>query len=448
MFYEVVTDTNIIFYLMIAVGVVGVLSKAVNQITLRRMVRAAGSMQKSTHKLIKLVRAKYEHALMLHDRVENVEAFVEKYIYEYRGFLLRVHTWRQLELQSIWFSGILAAFGGVVWYMENGFCEEMYRYISLGAAEMVLLFVISQLSDEQYKIEAAKNYMVDYLENVCAMRRRKARQSEKGPIDIIQPEVSQGFRANGRETGVSEIPAGREEPGGSRAENGREAVFAGAASNGQKSPAGRTVLNGKAVSSGSGTVMRRAPAGQKRAAGPNRGGDSPELSIRIEGEPRRAESDMIEETAPAYAEAGGANASDMYQAENDGKMRKIPGRFQDVVQRMTGAPYGYEEILEGPPLPDDARESAGHTESAYPPEERMNNEAGQNAEYFETDRGYEDEEELREYEYEKGKNKNWKKGDGARQVIRRTIRGNPEQQEDEPALKEEAIRQILEEFLA
>lgn len=418
MFYEVVTDTNIIFYLMIAVGVVGVLAKAVNQITLRRMVRAAGNMQKSTHKLIKLVRAKYEHALMLHDRVENVEVFVEKYIYEYRGFLLRVHTWRQLELQSIWFSGILAAFGGAVWYMENGFCEEMYRYISLGAAEMVLLFVISQLSDEQYKIEAAKNYMVDYLENVCAMRRRKARQSEKGPIDIIQPEVSQGFRSNGREAGVSEAPAGK------------------------------TVLNGRAVSSGNGNVMRRAPANEKHAAGMNQGQDSPELSIRIEGEPRRAESDMAEDPVSEYAETGGTGAPNAYQAGNGGKMRRIPGRFQDVVQRMTGAPYGYEEILEGPPLPDGARESTGHTQSAHPAEERLPDEAGRAAEYFETDRGYEDEEELREYEYEKGRNKNRKKGDGARQVIRRTIKGNPEQQEEEPALKEEAIRQILEEFLA
>lgn len=198
MFNEVVTDTNIVYYLMIAVGVVGVLAKVVNQITLRRMVRAAGNMSKSTHKLIKLVRAKYEHALMLHDRVENAEAFVEKYIYEYRGFLLRIHTWRQLELQSIWFSGILAAFGGIIWYMENGFCEEMYRYISLGAAEMVLLFVVSQLSDEQYKIEAGKNYMVDYLENVCAMRRRKARQSEKEQIDVIQTEASQAHRAAGK----------------------------------------------------------------------------------------------------------------------------------------------------------------------------------------------------------------------------------------------------------
>ena len=178
MFNEVVTDTNIVYYLMIAVGAVGVLSKAVNQITLRRLVRAAGNMSKSTHKLIKLVRAKYEHALMLHDRVENAEAFVEKYIYEYRGFLLRIHTWRQIEVQSIWFSGILAAFGGIVWYLENGFCEQVYRYISLGAAEMVLLFVISQISDEQYKIEAAKTtwWIIWKMSAPCAAAKPASRR--------------------------------------------------------------------------------------------------------------------------------------------------------------------------------------------------------------------------------------------------------------------------------
>ena len=54
--------------------------------------------------------------------------------------------------------------------MAHGFCEQVYQYGALGAAEMVALFVISQLSDESYKIEAAENYMVDYLENVCAHR--------------------------------------------------------------------------------------------------------------------------------------------------------------------------------------------------------------------------------------------------------------------------------------
>ena len=179
MWKEAVAETGIIFYLMLGVGIVGILAKVMNYVTLRKLVNAAGSMSKSTHKLMKLVRAKYEHACMVHDRVENVNAFVEKYIYEYRGFFLKIHTWRQIQIQSIWFAGILAAIGAVGHFMAHGFCEQVYQYGALGAAEMVALFVISQLSDESYKIEAAENYMVDYLENVCAHRYKRMRKMKK-----------------------------------------------------------------------------------------------------------------------------------------------------------------------------------------------------------------------------------------------------------------------------
>ena len=52
---------------------------------------------------------------------------------------------------------------------------------------MVALFVISQLSDESYKIEAAENYMVDYLENVCAHRCKRMRKNEKN-LEVIRTE--------------------------------------------------------------------------------------------------------------------------------------------------------------------------------------------------------------------------------------------------------------------
>jgi hypothetical protein len=174
----VVSDTNVIFYLMMGVGVIGVIAKLVNQITLYRMVKAASNMSRSVHPLIKLVRAKYEHACMLHDTVENAGAFVEKYIYEYRGFLFRVHTWNQLELQCVWFSGILAIMGAIGHYLPHGFCETMYIYLAVGASEMVFLFVVRQLSNETIQMDATKNYMVDYLDNVCAPRYKKAKEAE------------------------------------------------------------------------------------------------------------------------------------------------------------------------------------------------------------------------------------------------------------------------------
>ena len=121
MLRELAVNTRVIYYLMALLGMIGVLAKAVNQQTLNQMLKAAGNMSKSTHRLIKLVRAKYEHACMVHDSVENTNAFVEKYIYEYRGFLFGIHTWRQMELLTVWFVGILAALGAFECYITYGF---------------------------------------------------------------------------------------------------------------------------------------------------------------------------------------------------------------------------------------------------------------------------------------------------------------------------------------
>lgn len=190
MLKQLAADTDIVFLLMAVVGILGVLAKIINQLTLHTLLKAAGNMPKSTHRLIKLVRSKYEHACMIHDSVENIDAFVEKYIYEYRGFLLRIHTWRQMELLSVWFAVILGAFGASVQYLYSGFSESVYQYIAAGAAEAVLLSVIIRLSDEPYKVRAVKMYMTDYLDNICAFRLRKQRQTDREFIDVIAGEAS------------------------------------------------------------------------------------------------------------------------------------------------------------------------------------------------------------------------------------------------------------------
>lgn len=205
---ELAADTNVIVYLMTAIGILGVLAKIINQLTLHRLVKAAGNMPKSTHRLIKLVRAKYEHACMIHDSVENISAFVEKYIYEYRGFLFRIHTWRQIEVLSVWFAGILGALGASLNYLSSGFTEPVYQYIAGGLAEVVFLSVVIRLSDEPYKISAVKMYMEDYLDNICAFRLRRQRTSERESIDVIAAESSAkpAFQNAGQEREANETP--------------------------------------------------------------------------------------------------------------------------------------------------------------------------------------------------------------------------------------------------
>ena len=283
------TDTNAIVYLMTAVGILGVLAKIINQLTLHRLVKAAGNMPKSTHRLIKLVRAKYEHACMIHDSVENIDAFVEKYIYEYRGFLFRIHTWRQIELLSVWFAGILAALGAALNYLSSGFSESVYQYIAGGLAEMVLLSVIIRLSDEPYKVNAVKMYMVDYLDNICAFRLRRQRTSERESIDVIAVESSakSAFQTEVQESEQEDAPAVSKAASGKSRSRG---ILRSSSKAEAQEARGREV---RAQESGGqearGKVSRAVESGDPEEVKYAETDKESRLSINIEGEPRTAE---------------------------------------------------------------------------------------------------------------------------------------------------------------
>ena len=70
--------------------------------------RGSGKYEQKHHPLMRLVRAKFEHACMISDTVENVGVFVDKYLYEYKVCGLRLHSLRRLEKMC---SGLLIVTG-------------------------------------------------------------------------------------------------------------------------------------------------------------------------------------------------------------------------------------------------------------------------------------------------------------------------------------------------
>lgn len=288
-------NPRVIAYLMAGIGVLGILAKIINQLTLYRLVRAAGNMPKSTHRLIKLVRAKYEHACMIHDSVENIDAFVEKYIYEYRGFLFRIHTWRQIEILTVWFAGILAALGASVNYLSLGLTETVYQYIAAGIAEMVLLSVIMRLSDEPYKINAVRMYMVDYLENICAVRLRKQTQRERESIDVISAEnggkgAAQAVtEARGQEKGAGKKARAAVRQNDQTGPQQAGSQQAGLQQPGSQQPGPQQIgLQQSGVQQNRQEALYSAPGAERTGPAVQESREE-RLPINIEGEPRTAE---------------------------------------------------------------------------------------------------------------------------------------------------------------
>ena len=176
---EMLLDKKLLFVLMGILTGLGVVDKCIVSMTMKRMVEAAGSMSKSNHPLMRLVRAKFEHACMISDTVENVGVFVDKYLYEYKVCGLRLHTLRRLEKICAGLLIVTGLVGAGLSYQVYGMGDAVLRMGACGAGLGILVWLFHLTTDENYCMQMAKNYMVDYLENVCLRKYEKMNQKER-----------------------------------------------------------------------------------------------------------------------------------------------------------------------------------------------------------------------------------------------------------------------------
>lgn len=209
-------DSYLIYYLLGVLGIVGIASRVIRNIALKKLLVAAGSMAKSNHSFMRLVKAKYEHACMISDRVENTPIFVDKYVHEYKALGFTFYGWRRWEKLVLGCEVLLTILGIYGTYISHGLTTVgtgmMFRYGIMGISVCALLLLLRQFADEKYRINALKMYMVDYLENVYAHRFEKAYSKESKevhPAEIqvpvaVQPQVVQASNMKGLKEAVSQ----------------------------------------------------------------------------------------------------------------------------------------------------------------------------------------------------------------------------------------------------
>lgn len=185
---EKMVEYHVMFYAMGAVFMLGVLGRMVSYITLRRILREAERVHSSEHRLMKLIKAKYEHANLIADRVKNVDAFVDKYLFEYKVCGISLYSWLSLPLRMLWlvlFFG-MCGFGAIC--VLYGFGESAFRILALMGVLGMFLFLLHVMSGQEQKMEGVRTYLVDYLDNVCAHRYAKLTkvEPEKEEEEITQ----------------------------------------------------------------------------------------------------------------------------------------------------------------------------------------------------------------------------------------------------------------------
>lgn len=193
---EMIMDKKLLFVLMGIFAGIGVADKCVVGMTMKRLVQAAGNMNKSTHPLMRLVRAKFEHACMISDTVENVGVFVDKYLYEYKICGLPLHTVRRLEKICAGLCVLTGLAGAFFSYQLYGMGDAVLRTGACGVGLGILVWLFHLTTDEEYCLQMAKNYMVDYLENVCLHKYEKNNGKERTERQRMGANVSENRMRN------------------------------------------------------------------------------------------------------------------------------------------------------------------------------------------------------------------------------------------------------------
>ena len=171
---------------------VSLLAKLISTFTVRKMVKEAAEIQKSNHKLMKLVKAKFEHASLVSDRVQNVGAFVDKYMYEYKICGIRLNTWRSIPKKGLFVILILGIFTICENIRLEGFTETTVMYLQWTSIFVLLLSLVQFVSNEKAGLQATRNYMIEYLENVCIHRyEKKHRVTEEEQPKEVEATLAQ-----------------------------------------------------------------------------------------------------------------------------------------------------------------------------------------------------------------------------------------------------------------
>ncbi len=193
---ESFVEANIFYPLLAGAVFLGVVCKLIVSMSLRKLVKEASNMSKSNHGFMRLVKAKFEHAYLVNNTVENIPIFVEKYIHEYRVLWMGLHRWQRLEKFFVVVVAILTALAAGGAYM---FSKEQWYFtqvLAIGVGAIILLLGVYQLTDEKYRLSALKIYMVDYLENAYSVRMKKKSTERK---EIHQKEAAQHSQQQKRE---------------------------------------------------------------------------------------------------------------------------------------------------------------------------------------------------------------------------------------------------------
>ena len=163
-------DTNALMYVMVGIGILGILSKLILAFLYSRLMKDAENMSMAKTRLMKQMKLKFENCYRLNLGVKNVTVFVDKYLHKYKLMGISLHRMGGFMNLSMMICVFLGCFGSVYKFFNGYKLELAVESFVLGVLLVIILFVLDTVIDVDYMQEVLMISIQDYLENYLVNR--------------------------------------------------------------------------------------------------------------------------------------------------------------------------------------------------------------------------------------------------------------------------------------
>ncbi len=161
------------YYVIAAIFLMGFLIRLLVQISYAVLIHQAEDMANSPHPLMKILKIKFDTCYQLKLGVNNVDTFVDKYVYKYKILGIYLHTWESFCGQSTLFVFLSSlVFGTLAVAYSCGKLVILSTLLS-GILTGSLLLLLDGIWNFAVKRMILKVQIKDYLENIYKPRLEK-----------------------------------------------------------------------------------------------------------------------------------------------------------------------------------------------------------------------------------------------------------------------------------
>lgn len=178
-------EKHIFIYIMLGLCACGILVKVVLEIVYWRLIRASDNMGTSKNKLTQMMKKKFETCYKLKIGVNNVDIFVDKYVYRHRFGGILLSTWENIGGQVLMLCLLVGSTSSVLGLIYECGKDAILSSFSVGILTSGLLILLEGMLNTSAKKDLIRLNMKDYLENFFKVRLEQ---------ELLHPELIQQYK--------------------------------------------------------------------------------------------------------------------------------------------------------------------------------------------------------------------------------------------------------------